>query len=139
MLALLASEGCTTVKDQPAEYGESASRFGRLDHAYDRTQWRWHRNADGRALLAHNAVSKCYVDAQPSEDFVQPGFSVKRETKTIGGTPYDVLHVFEKRQFSEAIYVRSGATTPTLGVYSAGKCQEEAERILEAYEKSAGR
>lgn len=138
MVALAAGSACTHVQapapQQPAGAGQN---FGRAGYAYDRSQWRLHTNADGRTLLAHNTVAKCFVDAEPSQDFVQPGFSLKRETKTIGGTRYEVVHVFEKQQFSEAVYLRAGSAAPSLGVYSGGRCQEEAERLLLAYEKTA--
>jgi hypothetical protein len=47
------------------------------------------------------------------------------------------VNVYEKREFWETLYLRSGAKTPLLGVYSEGPCRQEAERILQNYEKTA--
>lgn len=122
----------------PQETGEpiEAPKLGALDTAYDRTKWKWFRNPDGRALLAHTELQKCFVNPKPDQDFLDPGFTVKREEKTIGVTRYEVVSVFENRQLWEVIYVRPGSKAPVLGVFSAGKCQDEAERILQAYEKT---
>jgi len=115
-----------------------APKLGALDSAYDRAKWRWVRNPDGRALLTHTELAKCFVDPQPPQDVHDPGFTVKRSEKTIGSTRYEVMSVFEKNDFWEAIYVRPGAKRPVLSVYALGRCQEEAERILAAYEKALG-
>lgn len=109
--------------------------LGVLDSAYDRSKWRWVRNPDGRALLKHVDVEQCFVDPDPADDFNEPGFVVKREQKTIGNTRYDVLNVFEGRDFWIAVYQPAGTRDPWLGVYAEGRCREEAERILQAYEK----
>ena len=109
--------------------------FGVLDPTYDRAKWRWVRNPDGRSLLAHATVHKCFIDPRPADDFNDPGFVVKRERKTIGNTSYDVLNVFQGRDFWEAVYRRDGAREPLLGVYADGACRAEAERILETYER----
>jgi hypothetical protein len=108
--------------------------FGALDAAYDRAKWRWVRNPDGRLLLSHATVQKCFIDPRPHEDFNEPGFAVKRERKTIGKTAYDVLNVLQGSDFWEAVYRREGSREPLLGVYADGACRVEAERILEAYE-----
>ena len=49
-------------------------------------------------------------------------------------SPDSALDAYEKRDFWEAVYTRRGATAPALGVYAAGRCQDEAERILQSYE-----
>lgn len=108
--------------------------FGVLDATYDRAKWQWVRNPDGRSLLTHATVHKCFVDPRPADDFNEPGFVVKRERRTIGNTPYDVLNVFQGRDFWEAVYRREGSSEPLLGVFADGPCRTEAERILEAYE-----
>jgi hypothetical protein len=113
-----------------------APTLGTLESAYDRSKWRWVRNPDGRALLTHTQLAKCFVDPEPPRDFHAAGFAVKRSEKTIGSTRYEVVSVFEKGDFWEAVYVRPGSTRPVLSVYAEGRCQEEAERILQAYEKS---
>jgi hypothetical protein len=46
------------------------------------------------------------------------------------------VNVYDKEQFWEAVYLRSGTTIPLLGVYAEGACREEAERILDAHEKT---
>lgn len=133
--ALVLAAGCAQL---PAPFPEPATEpgsLGVLDAAYDRAKWRWVKNPDGRALLMHTELQKCFVDPQPDQDFTDPGFTLTREEKTIGNTRYEVVSVFEKRDFWEAIYMRAGAKAPMLGVYASGKCQDEAERILENYEK----
>jgi hypothetical protein len=141
--AALAAQTLISACVQPPELSPTPSAtpgsFGALDTHYDRSQWRWVRNPDGRLLLSHTAVAKCFLDPQPVEDFNAPGFTVTREEKTIGGARYEIANVFEGRQFSEAIYRRSGAGTPLLGVYADGACRTEAERILQAYEKALDR
>ena len=128
--------GCAQI--QPREPGEviEAPKVGALDSAYDRSKWRWFRNPDGRALLSHTELQKCFVNPQPDHDFHHAGFSIKRNEKTIGATRYEVVSVFDKADLWEVIYVRVGSKTPLLGVFSAGKCQDEAEKILQAYERS---
>ena len=115
-----------------------APKLGALESAYDRAKWRWVRNPDGRALLAHTELAKCFVDPQPPQDVHDPGFTLKRSEKMIGSARYEVMSVFEKNAFWEAIYVRPGAKRPVLSVYALGRCQEEAERILAAYERALG-
>ena len=137
LLTIVTVAGCAAVQEPGRD--ETPPERSALSAAYDRSQWRRHTNADGRVLLAHNAISKCFVDPDPSQDFTHPRFSLKRESRTIGSARYDVVHVFDQRQFSEAIYLRSGSSTPVLAVYSAGKCQEDAERMLETYEKTGRR
>lgn len=112
-----------------------APKIGALESAYDRTRWRWVKNPDGRALLTHVEVRPCFVDPQPPLDFHDPGFTLKRSEKTIANARYQVVSAYDGRHFWEAVYTRAGAKTPTLGVYAEGRCQEEAERILDAYEK----
>ena len=139
LAALLTAAGCAGVQEPteaPAPPEHSANRAGSGD---DRSQWRPHTNADGRSLLAHNTIAQCFVDPDPSQDFAYPRFSVKRESRTIRGTRYEVVNVFDQKQFSEAIYLRSGSSTPLLAVYSTGKCQEDAERLLATHEKSGRR
>ena len=111
-------------------------KIGTLETAYDRTKWRWVKNRDGRALLTHTDVPQCFVDPQPPLDVHDAGFTLKRHEKAIGATRYQVVSVYEQRDFWEAIYTRPGARTPTLSVYAEGRCQQEAERILEAYERA---
>ena len=115
-----------------------APKLGALESAYDRAKWRWVRNADGRALLTHTELAKCFVDPQPPLDVHDAGFTLKRSEKTIGSARYEVVSVFEKNDFWEAIYVRPGTRRPVLSVYAAGRCQEEAEGILQAYERDLG-
>ena len=115
--------------DQPGSLGV-------LDSTYDRTTWRWVRNPDGRSLLSHATVQKCFVDPRPTDGFNDPGFTLKRERKTIGKTPYEVVNVYQGRAFWEAVYQREGSREPLLGVYSDGACRAEAERILETYERN---
>ena len=107
-----------------------------LERAYDRSKWHWVRNADGRPLLTHSALPKCFVDPQPPLDVHDPGMTLKRSEKTIAGVRYEVLNVFEKGDFWEAVYVRSGSGAPMLSVYARGRCQDEAEEILRTYEQS---
>ncbi len=137
--ALLLAAGCTGVSPPPQSPKPSplseTGTLGVLDSAYDRSQWRWVKNPDGRSLLSHVTVPKCFVDPDPGQDFGAPDFVLKREQKTIGKTRYDILNVFEGRQFWMAVYQPAGAREPWLGVYSEGRCREEAERILQAYEK----
>jgi len=116
-----------------------APTVGALQSAYDRSKWRWVRNPDGRALLSHADISPCFVDPQPPLDVHDAGFTLQRSEKTIGGARYTVLDVYEQRQFWEAVYTREGAIRPTLGVYAAGRCREEAERILLRYEEEVSK
>ena len=131
LLAACAQTSAPPESFEPIE----APKLGALEAAYDRSKWRWVRNPDGRALLMHAELQKCFVDPQPPLDFHDASFTLKRHEKMIGSTRYEIVSVFEKRQFWEAIYVRSGSKTPLLGVYAEGRCMEEAERILTAYEK----
>ena len=117
---------------------ESPGSLGVLDGVYDRTQWRWVKNPDGRELLAHTRLAKCFVDPRPDDGFNEPGFTVKREQKTFGAARYSVANVYEGRDFWIAVYRRDGATGPTLGVLSEGQCREAAEGILRAYETKKG-
>jgi hypothetical protein len=111
-------------------------KLDRLESAYDRAKWRWVRNPDGRALLTHTEVEKCFVDPQPPVDTYDGAFTLKRGEKTIGSARYEVVTVFEKHEFWEAVYTRSGSSAPILSVYARGRCQDEAERILQRYEAS---
>jgi hypothetical protein len=130
--ALLA--GCAQPPATPEPM--DAPKLTTLESAYDRAKWRWVRNPDGRALLTHTEIAKCFVDPQPPLDYHDAGFTLKRSEKTIGSARYEVVSVFEKNDFWEAVYVRPGSQRPLLSVYAAGRCQEEAERILFAYEKA---
>ena len=85
-------------------------------------------------LLTHAELPKCFVDPAPPQNFTAPGFRVTRETKTIGNARYEVTTAYEGQDFWEAVYLRAGAVRPLLGVYAGGKCQQEAEKILEVYE-----
>ena len=131
---IVLAAGCarTPVSLEPAT---TPGSLGTLDAAYDRAKWRWVKNLDGRALLEHTELRQCFVNPRPDAGFTDPGFTVTRAEKIIGAMRYEVVSVFEQRDFWEAVYVRPGAKAPLLGVYAAGKCQEEAERILQAYEK----
>jgi hypothetical protein len=120
------------------EPAAKAGDLGALDSVYDRSQWRSVRNRDGRELLAHTGLQKCFVDLKPDMDFSEPGFSVKREQRTVGSTRYNVINVFEGRDFWIAVYQREGSPAPVLGVYSDGRCREAAENILRASEKAKG-
>ena len=132
----LALAGCAQT---PAPVpSDRAGSLGPLDAAYDRSQWRWVRNPDGRELLTHAQLQKCFVDPKPERDFNEPGFTVKREQKTIGGARYDVTNVHEGKDFWIAVYRREGAAAPALGVYSEGRCREAAESILKTYETKKG-
>lgn len=137
VIALSVLAGCAQLQSpqEPVEQVD-APKIGALDAAYDRTKWRWFRNPDGRALLSHTELPKCFVNPQPDPDFHDQGFTIKRGEKTIGPTRYQVVSVFDKSDLWEVIYVRAGSKAPILGVFSTGKCQDEAERILQAYEKS---
>ena len=135
--ALVLAAGCAqTPEPPPLEPASAPGSLGALDTAYDRAKWRWVKNADGRALLSHTELQKCFINPKPEQDYKDPGFTMKREEKTIGATRYEVVSVYEKRDFWEAVYLRAGGKTPLLGVYASGQCQEQAERILQAYEKS---
>jgi hypothetical protein len=131
---LLLAGGCAQLSGPTPVPADQPGNLGVLDSAYDRAKWRWVTNPDGRSLLSHATVQKCFVDPRPLDDFNEPGFSVKRERRTIGKTTYEVRNVFQGRDFWEAVYQREGSREPLLGVYSEGACRTEAERILEAYE-----
>ena len=133
LIALLLAAGCAQ-PPAPLPAAPEPGRLGVLDAAYDRSKWRWVRNLDGRALLAHAEIPLCYLDPQPATHFDAPAFTVKKEEKTFGGVRYTVMDVFEGRQFSETVYLR--AAEPLLTVYSPGACRTEAERILERYEQT---
>jgi hypothetical protein len=84
--------------------------------------------------MTHTEVDKCFVDPEPPLDVHGAGFTLKRGRRTIAGTRYEVVSVFEKHDFWEAVYTRSGSSSPILSVYAPGRCQDEAERILQRYE-----
>jgi hypothetical protein len=129
--------GCAT---QTSNFGTiDAPKLGTLEFVYDRSKWTWVRNRDGRALLTHMRLAKCFVDPEPPQNFENPGDTLKRDDKTIGNTRYEVVSVFEKNDFWEAVYLRSGSQRPVLSVYATGECQAEAERILQAYEEGVTR
>lgn len=134
LLPLLVA-ACAQVPEAKREPAAAAAPRG-IDSAYDGTRWRWIKNRDGRALLEHAEIAKCFVDPAPPQDFVGTAFRVTKETKTIAGTRYEVTTAYEGQDFWEAVYLRAGSVTPILGVYAAGKCQQEAERIIERYEKT---
>jgi hypothetical protein len=136
--AIVLLAGCAQRGAPPTYESIEAPKLDALESAYDRKLWRWVRNPDGRALLTHTRIAQCFVDPEPPLNF-HDGVTLKRHEKTIGGTRYEVVSAFEKRQFWEAVYVRSGSTTPSLGVYAEGACQLEAEHILAAYEKGLAR
>jgi hypothetical protein len=137
--ALLIATGCAQFSEPSFEPAAQPGSLGTLDASYDKTKWRWIKNVDGRLLLSHTAVPKCFINPRPDQDFNDPGFTVKRDEKTIGSGRYEVVSVYDKRQFSEAVYLRKGTETPLLGVSSDGPCRDEAERILQAYEKTVAR
>jgi hypothetical protein len=126
--------GCTPAPPvlEPIE----GPKLGTLERAYDRSKWRWVRNADGRPLLTHSTVARCFVDPEPPFDSYDATFTLKRSEKTIAGTRYQILNVYEKNDFWEAVYRRTGSEKPILSVYAAGRCQREAEDILQTYEQS---
>jgi hypothetical protein len=126
--------GCTPAPPllEPIE----GPKLGRLERAYDRTKWHWVRNADGRPLLTHATIAKCFVDPEPPFDAYDGTFTLKRSEKTIAGTRYEILSVYEKNDFWEAVYRRAGSEKPVLSVYAPGRCQREAEDILQTYEQS---
>lgn len=134
--AAAALGGCASTP-QPAPSGR-AGHFGLLDPVYDRNEWRWVTNPDGRELLENTRISKCFVDPKPDLDFNDPGFALKREQKTIGGTSYAVLNVYSGRDLWIATYQRNGVREPLLGVYAEGRCREAAESLLRAYETKKG-
>ena len=134
-LALLLAACTQTPPQVPSERPGS---LGALDAAYDRDSWRWVRNPDGRDLLAHAQIAKCFVDPKPAQHFSEPEFTVKREQKTIGAARYNVMNVVQGRDFWIAVYQREGASAPALGVYSEGRCREAAEGILRAHETKKG-
>jgi phosphomannomutase len=136
LAALLVSSGCAQLMEPSFEPAAEPGSLGALDRDYDRTKWRWVKNVDGRLLLSHTQVPKCFINPQPDQDFNDPGFTLKREEKSIGSGRYEVVNVYDKDQFWEAVYLRSGTTTPLLGVYAEGACRDEAERILDAHEKT---
>jgi hypothetical protein len=133
---LLMASGCAQLSEPSLGPAEKPGDLGPLDSVYDRSKWTWVKNVDGRVLLSHIGVRQCFIDPTPNDDLNDPAFSVRREVKTIGGTAYEILNVYEKRDFWQAVYFRNGTRSPLLGVYSEGRCREEAERILQAYEKS---
>ena len=134
-VAILTLVGACAHEGRPVPVpADRPGSLGVLDAAYDRAKWRWVRNPDGRSLLSHASVQKCFIDPRPADDFNEPGFALRLERKTIGKTPYEVLNVFQGRDFWEAVYRREGSREPLLGVYADGACRTEAERILEAYE-----
>jgi hypothetical protein len=126
--------GCTPAPPvlEPIE----GPKLGRLERAYDRTKWRWVRNADGRPLLTHSTVAKCFVDPEPPFDTYDATFTLKRSDKKIAGTRYEIMSVYERNDFWEAVYRRAGSEKPILSTYAAGRCQREAEDILQTYEQS---
>jgi hypothetical protein len=138
LLAILLAAGCAQMPGPAPEAAAKPGSLGALDSAYDRNQWRWVRNPDGRELLAHTGMQKCFVDPRPQQDFNEPGFSVRREQRTVGSARYNVMNVFEGRDFWIAVYQREGSPAPALGVYSDGRCREAAENILKAYENAKG-
>ena len=136
LLIGLVVAGCAqTPAPAPAQ---RAGTLGVLDSAYDRSQWRWVKNPDGRELLEHTTIGKCFVDPRPDADFAAPSFSVKREQRTVGDARYNVTNVFEGKDFWIAVYQREGAQSPALGVYADGRCREAAEGILRAFETKKG-
>jgi hypothetical protein len=113
--------------------------LGALDTVYDRSKWQWVINVDGRPLLRHTEVPQCYLDPDPPHHFHEPAFRLKREAKTFGMTRYQVILAYEGEDFWEAVYIPPSSSVPLLGVYAPGRCQEEAERILEVYERQRQR
>jgi len=126
--------GCAP--DRPLLEPIQGPKLRTLEGAYDRAKWHWVRNADGRPLLTHNELRECFVQPEPPVDSYAEDFTLKRGERTIAGTRYEVTSVYEKNDFWEAVYVRSGSKAPILTVYAPGRCQQEGEHILERYEQS---
>jgi hypothetical protein len=136
---MLVLAGCAQVTGPGPVPADQPGSLGVLDSDYDRSKWRWVKNADGRSLLSHTVVQKCFVDPDPGREFNEPGFTVKRERRAVGTAHYDVLNVYQNRDFWVAVYQREGSRAPLLGVYADGACRAEAERILQAYDESKAR
>ena len=115
-----------------------APNLGVLESVYDRAKWEWVKNADARMLLKHRELAQCFLDPEPPMDLNDPGLRVTRANRTFGAARYEVSTAYEGRDFWEAVYVRSGSPRPVLGVYAGGECPQQAEKILEAYEKNRG-
>ena len=116
LTTLLLCGACAQLNGPAPVPADQPGSLGVLDSTYDRTKWRWVRNPDGRSLLSHATIQKCFIDPKPGDDFNEPGFAVKRERKTIGKTSYEVLNVHQGRDFWEAVYQREGSREPLLGV-----------------------
>ncbi|MGZ8263869.1 MAG: hypothetical protein ACXW2I_06695 [Burkholderiales bacterium] len=136
MSFLVLTTGCAGNPFGPhdADALPEARTLGVLEGSYDPRTWRWITNPDGRALLEHARIDKCFIDPHPREALEDQAFTAKREQRTIGRTRYEVVTLLENQELWEVVYLRAGTEKPLLGVYSAGECQREAERILEAYE-----
>jgi hypothetical protein len=132
--ALALAAGCAKQEADRTPASE-APTLGVLESAYDRAHWEWVKNADARTLLRHRNVAQCFLDPEPPMNLNDSGLRITRGSKTIGTARYDVLTAYEGQDFWEAVYVRSGSARPVLGVYAGGACQQEAEKILETYEK----
>ena len=96
--ALMLTAGCAQLRGPSLEPDRYRQPIGPLDAAYDRSKWRWVKNLDGRMLLSHTEVPQCFIDPRPDQGFSDPGFSMKREEKTIGNARYEVVSVFEKQR-----------------------------------------
>lgn len=136
--ATLGISGCARLME-PSPPPDSGPSVSVRDMPYDRSAWRWVKNPDGRQLLSHTAIEKCFIDPQPDQDFKDPGFTLKREEKAIGAARYEVVRVFQKQQLWSTVYTRAGTPRPALGVYSDGACRDAAERILQAHEDARGK
>ena len=106
--------------------------------AHASANWRPYKNPDGRPLLAHTSIDKCYVDPAPPQDYNHPGFAIKREQKTIGVALYDVAHVYQGKDFWISIYRGAASPTALLGVYAEGRCRDAAEQMLLIVQKRKG-
>ena len=132
--------GCAPLAQTPRpDDSVRADKAWPLEGVYDRKQWRWMSNKDGRRLLTHAIIPNCFVDPAPEQDFREPGFRMQASEKTLGGTRYRVVTVYEGRDFWQASYTRGGSGTPLVGTYAAGPCQAELERLIETYEKRRSR
>jgi hypothetical protein len=135
LAAIIVLGGCARLSGP----GQAPTTVSLRDMPYDRSTWRWVNNPDGRQLLAHSKLQKCFIDPQPGLEFNDPALTLKREEKTIGGARYEVFNVFEQQTFWSAVYTRAGMSAPVLEVYSEGACRDAAERILQAYENARGK
>ncbi len=113
--------------------GQPLTPPANIDGAYDKSQWEWQIQIDGRYLLAHKRIAKCWVATDwpmeiTNEDEEAPEKTNYYKAK-FGNVVYNVTEVYNGKKLKEVRYSMEGVTFQ-LVVFGSKGCRVEAEKIL---------